>query len=105
MSRFRAKNPYCVRCREPIEGTEESCPACSFSPKDRGMRIAIYCFATVIVGMSIATILLGVYPQVALLAMLLSGLAFVVTVVVMLIAFAATPHRFGRLFLHLENLR
>jgi len=85
----------CKRCQAEISGGVETCPSCSYRPKSKGLRVAMVFYFLVIVSM-VGMMLL---PPLARIFVPIAGVSFLLALVVFVVAFMATPHRFGRLFL------
>ena len=87
--------PRCKRCGNDVERGRVSCPACNYNPKSKGLRVALSLLLAVVVLMT-AVLLSPVYR---LLLIRLAALAFLCSLLAILLSFLATPHRLGRLFL------
>jgi len=89
--------PHCKQCGYEIDGGETICPRCQYSPRQRGLRVALGLLLVLVVSMSI----LMVVPSFAGLLLGLAALSFVLAFLVVVVSFVATPHRLGSLFLRL----
>ena len=87
----------CKRCGHEVDRGRNTCPKCNFNPQSKGLRVAL-CFLFALVLLMTGVMLSPVHR---ILMIQLAGLAFVCSVVALLISFVATPHRLGRLFLWL----
>lgn len=87
--------PHCRRCGYEYEGTQDACPRCQFNPKAKGLRIALGFLMAMVILMT-AVMLLPVY---SILFVRLAVVAFLLSLVTMVVSFLATPHRLGSLFL------
>ena len=86
---------HCKRCGHEVERGRDTCRACDYSPKSKGLRVALSLLLVVVVLMTVVMVV----PVYQLLLIRLAAIAFVVTVVILVISFLATPHRLGSLFL------
>lgn len=93
----RGRAPRCKQCGYELEGGADTCPRCQFSPKDKGLRVSLALLMVVVVSVTIMMII----PAIGPLLLRLAALSFVLSLVVFLISFLATPSRFGSLFLRL----
>jgi hypothetical protein len=87
----------CKRCRAEISGGVETCPSCNYHPKSKGLRVAMGFYLLVVLSMMGVIVL----PPLGRIFVPIAGVSFLLALVVLFIAFTATPHRFGRLFLRL----
>ena len=94
---FGSRDPYCKRCDYDLNGGEDICPRCQYSPRQRGLRVAVWLILVVVVCMSV----LIVVPSIGRVLIGLAGFAFLFSFVTILISFLATPYRLGGLFLRL----
>jgi len=78
--------PHCKQCGCELDGGESICPRCQFSPRQRGLRVALGLVLVMVVSMSIVMVL----PSIARPLIGVAGLSFV-----------ATPSRLGSVFLRL----
>jgi flagellar biosynthesis component FlhA len=92
---FVGGTPHCKRCGYEVERGRETCRACDYNPKSKALRVALSLLVVVVVSMSVVMMV----PIYQLLVIRLAAIAFVLTVVVLLLSFLVTPHRLGRLFL------
>jgi predicted nucleic acid-binding Zn ribbon protein len=92
-----AKNPHCKQCGYELDGGESVCPRCQYSPRQRGLRVALGLLGGVVVCMSLVMVLPGIGP----LLVRLAALGFALSFVMFFVSFLATPHRLGSLFLRL----
>lgn len=90
-------NPQCERCEYDLEGGEDTCPRCQFSPREKGLRVAMAFFMGMVVLMTITTVV----PQYGLWMVRVAVVLFILALVTLLFSFLATPSRFGSLFLRL----
>lgn len=91
------ETPYCKRCDYELPRGKDTCPRCQYSPKNRGLRIALGLLLVVVVAMSVAMFL----PGFGRVLIAVAGLAFLLSFLVFFISFLATPYRLGSLFLRL----
>ena len=91
------ETPYCKRCEYELGGGRDTCPKCQYSPKNEGLRVSLGMLLVVVVSM---TVLMFV-PSVGIYLLPVAGLAFLLSGLVLLVSFLATPYRFGSLFLRL----
>lgn len=91
-------DPYCKSCGSAIKGSEEICPHCSFHPRNIGLRYAAYFMLGVAILFSFVILTGGNWPHIAGYAMLGVFVLFLFALIVFIISFMATPHRFGGLF-------
>lgn len=91
--------PHCKRCHVEISRTVKECPSCHYSPKDRGLRLSLWCFFIFVLSMIGAQLSLSLDPMIALYLMLLAAIAFFASLLVFIVSMMATPYRLGRLFL------
>ncbi len=94
---LRDVDRHCKRCEYELEGGEDICPRCQFSPREKGLRVALALLTAVIVSMSITVI----FPGIGRLLVPVAGASFVLSFVALVVSFLATPHRFGSFFLRL----
>lgn len=73
----------------------ETCPRCQYSPKAKGLRVAL----GLLLLMVLAITAMMIVPQAGFILIPVAGVSFLLTFVVLVLSFAATPHRLGRLFL------
>ncbi|WP_218818941.1 hypothetical protein [Halorubrum vacuolatum] len=81
-----------------MEGDEEACPKCQFNPKSTGLRVAMGLFMIVVLAMSVTIVAGQLWPTLGRAMIAVSGVAFVLSVVVFFISFLVTPYRFGSVF-------
>lgn len=86
---------HCKRCGYEYEGKQDACPRCQFSPRAKGLRVSLTFLLVVVVMMSAAMVL----PVYGLLFVRVAAVAFLATVLTLVISFVATPYRLGSLFL------
>lgn len=98
MSPLRGGLPHCKRCGCELEGDEEACPRCGFNPRMKGLRVSMGLFMIVILSMTALTLLAPIWVGPAPFLIGLAAIAFVLSVVVFLLAFLATPYRLGGVF-------
>lgn len=89
--------PHCKRCGYEVESGRDTCPRCQFSPRLKGLRVALALLMGV-VGLMTAVVLL---PVLSLLFVQLAGVAFLLALLTFTISFLATPYRFASPFLWL----
>lgn len=89
--------PHCKQCGYELDGGESICPRCQYSPRQRGLRVALGLILVVVVCMSIVIVL----PWIGPLPIVVAGLSFVLAFVMLFVSFVATPYRLGSLFLRL----
>lgn len=94
---FRETNPRCKQCDYELDGGESICPRCQFSPRQRGLRVALGLLLAVVISMTILRIL----PVFGPILVRIAAIAFALSILVVFVSFFATPHRFGSLFLRL----
>jgi len=97
MSLIRNVERRCKRCEYELDGGEDICPRCQFSPRAKGLRISLGLLLAVVVSM---TVLMFV-PAIGPLLVHVAALSFLLSIAMFLVSFLATPHRFGSLFLRL----
>jgi len=90
-------DPQCKRCEYELKGGEDTCPRCQFSPREKGLRVAMVFFMGMVALMTITTVV----PQYGLWLVRLAIVLFILAFVTLLFSFLATPSRFGSLFLRL----
>lgn len=90
-------DPQCKRCEYELEGGEDTCPRCQFSPREKGLRVAMVFLMGMVLLMTATTIV----PQYGLWFVRVAVVLFVLSFVSLLVSFLATPSRFGSLFLRL----
>ena len=89
--------PHCKRCGYEVKSGRDTCPRCQFSPKLKGLRVALSMLMAVVVLMTAVIVL----PVFGVLLVQLAGVAFVLALVTFTISFLATPYRFASPFLWL----
>jgi hypothetical protein len=94
---FGSRNPYCKRCEYNLNGGEDICPRCQYSPRQRGLRVALWLLLMVVVFMSVLILV----PSIGRVLIGLAGLAFLFSFATLVLSFLATPYRLGGLFLRL----
>lgn len=94
---FRGGNLDCQRCDYELQGGESVCPRCQYSPRQRGLRVALTFLLGVVVFMTIVMFV----PSLGPLLVGLAALSFVLCFSTLVISFFATPYRFGTVFLRL----
>ncbi len=87
--------PHCRRCGYEYEGKQDACPRCQFSPRAKGLRVALAFLMGVVVLMT-AVMFLPAYGH---LLVQLAGLAFLLAILALVVSFVASPYRLGSLFL------
>lgn len=97
MSLFGDARRRCKRCHNEIERGAETCPRCHYSPKEKGLRVAL----VLLLLMVLVVTAMMIVPQAGSILIPIAGASFLLAVVVLVLSFAATPHRLGRLFLRL----
>lgn len=97
MGLIRNDSPECKRCEFELDGSEDTCPRCQFSPREKGLRVAMMFLMIVVVLMTITMMI----PQYGLWLVRFAVISFFLTIVTFLVSFMATPSRFGSLFLRL----
>lgn len=88
-------DPRCKRCEYELVGGEDTCPQCQFSPRNRGLRVSL----VFLLGMVVAVTVMMFLPRFGRPLIAVAAVSFVLSFLTLLFSFAATPHRFGRLFL------
>lgn len=91
------ETPYCKRCDYELSNGGDTCPKCQFSPRNRGLRVALGLLLVVVVSVSVMMVLPGIGRYLIPVA----GLSFLLSILVFVVSFLATPYRFGSLFLRL----
>lgn len=94
---FERGVPRCKQCGFELESGADTCPQCQFSPKQKGLRVSLALLMVVVVSISIMMFV----PAIGPLLIRLAALAFILSLLVFLVSFLATPSRFGSLFLRL----
>lgn len=94
---FRGGNLDCQRCGYGLQGGESVCPRCQYSPRQRGLRVALAFLMGVVISMTVVMFL----PLLAPLLVGIAALSFVLCFGTIVISFLATPYRFGTVFLRL----
>jgi len=88
--------PCCERCGHELDdGSVTACPSCQFSPRQKGLRVALIFVMGVVVSMT----LLMLSPSAASILLPAAALSFVAAFAVFFLSFLATPSRLGSLFL------
>lgn len=88
---------HCKRCEYELEGGESICPRCQFSPRAKGLRVALALLMAVVVSMT----LIMFVPGIGRLFIGIAAVSFLLSLVAFFISFLATPHRLGSIFLRL----
>lgn len=96
MRTFFGGVPHCKRCGTAIDGDEDRCSQCGFSPRQMGLRVSLSFLFVVIASMTLvmAPVSIGIEPYLVLVA----GASFLLAVVTLVLSFVVTPYRFGSLF-------
>jgi len=94
---IRTDDPECKRCGFELDGSEDTCPRCQFSPREKGLRVAMGFLLLMVILMTITMIV----PQYGLWLVRFAAILFLLTLVTFFVSFLATPSRFGSLFLRL----
>lgn len=94
MTLFGDTSYRCKRCQYEIEGGTDTCPQCQFNPKEKGLRVALLLLLLVVLAITAMMIV----PQAGSILIPVAAVSFLLTVVVLVLSFVATPHRLGRLF-------
>ena len=89
---------YCSNCGGELNRGEQICPRCRFNPRDKGIRVANWLLAVVVASVLLAIGSVYVLPALGGYLLVLAGVSFVSSVIVLLLAFVATPYRLGWLF-------
>jgi len=89
------ENTECKRCGFEVDGGRDTCPRCQFSPREKGLRVALVFLLGVVVCMTLAMFV----PSLGRWLVVLATLSFVMTIVVFAFSFVATPYRFASVFL------
>lgn len=97
MSLFRGGTSRCKRCEYELDGGEDTCPRCQFSPRAKGLRVSLGLLLAVVVSMTVVMFV----PSIGPFLIRVAALSFLLSVGTMFVSFLATPHRFGSLFLRL----
>ncbi len=87
--------PHCRRCGYEYQGKQDACPRCQFSPKAKGLRVSLAFLLGVVVLMTAVLFL----PAYGILFVRLAAVAFLASVLTLVVSFVATPYRLGSLFL------
>lgn len=98
MGILHGEHIHCRRCGSVLEGGEEVCPHCHYSPRESGFRLGALLMVAVVVFFSISVMAGNYYPHFAAYTMLAATVGFVFTAVVVVVAFAAKPYHFASLF-------
>ena len=97
MIQFIGGLPHCKRCGYEVESGRDTCPRCQFSPKLKGLKVALAMLMAVVVLMTAVMVL----PVFSFLFVQLAGAAFVLALLTFTMSFLATPYRFASPFLWL----
>jgi len=97
MTPFGNETPYCKRCDYELANGRDTCPKCQFSPRNRGLRVALGLLMVVVLGVSVMMVL----PSVGRYLVPVVAVSFLLSVLAFVVSFVATPYRFGSLFLRL----
>lgn len=87
--------PHCKRCNRELEGDEEACPSCDYSPKQVGLRMATGSLFVVVSSVILAQLSLLAVPRAGIYFIMLGGIAFVFAFCMFCFAMIVTPYRFG----------
>lgn len=87
--------PHCKQCGYEYEGSQDACPRCQFSPRSKGLRVSLGFLLGVVVMMTAVMVL----PTYGILFVRIAAIAFLFSLVTLVVSFVATPYRFGSLFL------
>jgi len=91
------ENTECKRCGYELNSKRDTCPRCQFSPRARGLRVALVFLLGVVVAMTVAMFV----PSLGPVLLGLAALSFLLTLLTFAVSFVATPYRFGTIFLRL----
>jgi len=94
---FTGGLPHCKRCGYEVESGRDTCPRCQFSPKLKGLRVALAMLMVVVILMTVVM----VSPIFSLLLVQVAGVAFLLALLTFVVSFLATPYRFASPFLWL----
>lgn len=97
MRPFGGGIPHCKRCGYELDGSEDTCPRCQFSPREKGLRVSLGFLLIVVITMTVLMFL----PQHASVLIQFAGLSFLLSLAALVVSFLATPYRLGWLFLRL----
>ncbi|GAB7089830.1 hypothetical protein JCM18237_01010 [Halorubrum luteum] len=88
--------PHCKRCGAGLDGDEDQCSNCGFSPRQMGLRVSLSFLFVSIVSMTVvmAPASIGIEP----LLVGAAALSFLLAILLLLVSFIVTPYRFGSLF-------
>lgn len=87
----------CKRCGYELNAKRDTCPRCQFSPRARGLRVALIFLLGVVVSMTVAMFV----PSLGRVLLGLAALSFLLTLLTFFVSFVVTPYRFGNFFLRL----
>lgn len=90
--------PHCKRCGLELDQEVTVCPRCHFAPKQIGLRFAGGGMVVLVFSMVIAQLIGTVRPGLSVWLVLLGVIAFACSLVLFVVAMAATPYRLGGLF-------
>ena len=95
---FTGGLPHCKNCGVEIEGSEEQCPGCGYSPRQLGMKVATVALIGAVTSFALAFITLVLSPTAG--SYLLSGaiVLFLLATVIFFLSLIATPYRLGGVF-------
>lgn len=96
MGPFSGGVPHCKRCGSRIEGDEDRCPHCGFSPRQMGLRISLTFVLVVVVSMMAVMLPLSTGLEPAFVGA--AAVSFVLAALTLVASFLVTPYRFGSLF-------
>lgn len=94
---FGDGKPHCKQCGYELDGRVGTCPRCQYRPQEKGFRVALGFLLVVVVMISVMMVL----PSYGPILILIAGLAFLLSFVMLVVSFIATPSRLGGLFLRL----
>lgn len=88
--------PVCKRCGYELDDANaDTCPKCQFSPREKGLRVALSFLLVMIISMTILMVL----PTIGSVLLPVALVSFALAFVTFIISFLATPSRLGSLFL------
>lgn len=98
MGLLTSDHPHCRRCGNELQGTEEQCPYCGYSPRERGFQLGGLMLLATIGFLTVAVLTGNFYPQLGAYAIVAAFVGFGLTTVVVILSFIAKPHHFATFF-------